>query len=339
MPNGTGLFGYNSSSQSAVVVQKPGSSSLFYIFTTNPYDENGGFRYSLVDMSANGETGAITAKNVLLTNSTCEKISVIKHSNGQDVWVVTHMLDSDAFYACLVTAAGISPAQSISHAGSMVPADEDRSNAIGYMKISPDGKKLAVCHTFLNKTELFDFDTTTGHVSNGQEICTDQQPYGVEFSPDNNVLYISSMEWLNYKLYQFDLNAANIGDSKIVVGSFTQNPGALQLAPNGKIYLAMAETDKLTVINNPNHIGIGCNVGVNAVDLNGRMCMLGLPSFNQSIFYTKVNSQNLCAGGNTAFSYESAYANPISISWNFGDASTSIQPSPHTTTTIRARIP
>ncbi|RZJ28033.1 MAG: T9SS type B sorting domain-containing protein [Flavobacterium sp.] len=85
----------------------------------------------------------------------------------------------------------------------------------------------------------------------------------------------------------------------------------------------MAETDKLSVINNPNRLGPGCNVGVNTVDLGGRICMLGLPSFNQSIFYSKIDSQNLCAGSATGFSYESQYSNPSSVSWNFGDASTS----------------
>ena len=33
MPNGTGLFGNNSSSQSAIIVKKPASTSIYYIFT------------------------------------------------------------------------------------------------------------------------------------------------------------------------------------------------------------------------------------------------------------------------------------------------------------------
>lgn len=328
MANGTGLFGYNSSSQSSVIAKKPGSANQFYIFTTNPLDENGGLRYSLVDMSANGGMGEVTAKNVLLNNSTCEKIAVIKHANGHDLWVVTHMLGNNSFISYLLTSGGISPSQVISNAGCNVPVDEDRSNAIGYMKISNDGKKLAICHTFLNKTELFNFDSATGHVSDGQEISSDIQPYGVEFSPDNNVLYVSSMAWMDYKLLQFDLNSANIPDSKITVASFSQNPGALQLAPNGKIYIAMAETDKLSVINNPNKTGNGCNVAVNAVDLGGRICMLGLPSFNQSEFYARIATQNLCTGNSTAFAFESDYGNPDSIVWDFGDASASTQAGP-----------
>lgn len=319
MPNGTGLFGDFSSTQAAVIVPKPGSANLFYIFTTNAFEGDGGFRYSIVDMSANGNTGAVLDKNILLTNETCEKLSVIRHSNGQDFWVVTHLWDSDAFYALRITPSGISPVQVTSHAGCTVPADMDKANAIGYMKFSPDGTKLVTCHTYLNKAELFDFDTTTGQVSNARQICNDgSHVYGAEFSPDNNVLYISAVD--ERKLFQFDLNAENIEDSKILLTTFPQSPGALQIAQNGKIYIAMAEIDKLSVINKPNKLGTNCNVATNAIDLGGRTCMLGLPNFNQSIFYSKLSVDNLCAGNNASFTFESNFA-PTSVSWNFGDAS------------------
>ncbi len=316
MDNGTGLFGDPSSSQSAVIVQKPGSNSIFYIFTTNAFDNNGGFRYSVVDMTANGGNGSVISKNTLLSNSTCEKVAVIRHTNGQDVWVITHLWDNDAFSAQLITASGIGPAQVISHAGCMVPADDDRANAIGYLKISADGKKIVACHTYLGKAELYDFDAATGQVSNATGLCNTEHVYGAEFSPDNNVLYIGTVD--ERKLYQFDLTAANIADSKILVSTLPQSLGALQLAPNGKIYVAMAEIDKLSVINNPNHLGAGCSLSTNAIDLGGRMCMLGLPSYNQSVFYTKINAASLCAGNNTSFSFEAGFT-PQSISWNFGD--------------------
>jgi hypothetical protein len=211
MANGTGLFGDISSSQSSVIVQKPGSNDTFYIFTTNALGENAGFHYSQVDMSANGGLGEVVSKNTVLSTSTCEKIAVIRHSNGQDIWVITHLLDSDTFFAHLVSASGISPVQVTSHAGCVVPADSDSANAIGYMKISPDGKKIVTCHTFLTKAELFDFDTTTGHVSNGHDLGVDSlHVYGAEFSPDNNLLYIATVD--ERKLFQFSLNAENIAN-------------------------------------------------------------------------------------------------------------------------------
>jgi gliding motility-associated-like protein len=318
MANGTGLFGDFSSTQAAVVVQKPGSVNLYYVFTTNPFETDGGLRYSIVDMSANNGLGQVTAKNILLNGSTCEKISVVRHANGQDVWVVTHLWNSDAFYALKVTSAGIGTTQVTSNAGSIVTADSDHANAVGYMKVSADGKKIVTCHTFLNKAELFDFDTATGQVSNAQLLCDEANVYGVEFSPDNNILYISTVE--QKKIFQFNLTASNIADSKILIATLPQSPGALQLAPNGKIYIAMAETDKLSVINNPDKTGVNCNLTVNSIDLEGRVCMLGLPSFNQSFLYTKVSADNLCTGSNTGFAFEAGFT-PTGLSWNFGDAS------------------
>lgn len=318
MPNGAGLFGDFSSAQAAVIVKKPGTENIYYIFTTNPFETDGGFRYSIVDVTANGGWGEVTAKNILLNNSVCEKVSVIRHANGQDVWIVTHLYDSNAFYAVQVTASGLSPIQVTSNIGCEIPADTDHANAIGYLKVSPDGTKIVACHTFLNKAELFDFNTTTGQVTNARELSNDTSVYGAEFSPDNTKLYVSAVE--QKKIFQFDLTADNIADSKILLATLPQSPGALQLAPNGKIYIAMAENDKLSVINNPDKIGTGCNLTVNSFDLGGRLCMLGLPSFNQSYVYTKLSADNLCAGADTGFAFDASFT-PTGLSWNFGDAS------------------
>lgn len=318
MPNGTGLFGDFSSSQAAVIVQKPGTDNIYYIFTTSPFETDGGFRYSIVDATANGGWGEVTAKNILLNASTCEKVSVIRHGNGQDVWIVTHEYDNNEFYAVQVTASGISPIQVTSNVGCNVTADADHANAIGYMKVSNDGSKIVACHTFMNKAELFDFNTTTGQVSNARLLCDDANVYGAEFSPDNNVLYISAVE--QKKIFQFDLTAPNIADSKITVAILPQSPGALQMAPDGKIYIAMAETDKLSVITKPNKLGAGCNITVNSIDLEGRMCLLGLPSFNQTYLYSRISADNLCAGNNTGFTFEAGFT-PTALSWEFGDAS------------------
>src|SRR5690606_37972017 len=134
---------------------------------------------------------------------------------------------------------GISPVQTLSNVGVAVPSDPDMANAIGYMKFSPDGSKLVTCHAGLAKAELLDFNTTTGQVTNPREICSGSTVYGAEFSPNNKVLYLTAIG--PAELFQFDLSAENIEDSKTLITSFSGSPGALQLAPNGKIYVAMAE--------------------------------------------------------------------------------------------------
>jgi gliding motility-associated-like protein len=319
MQNGSGLFGDISSSQAAVIVQKPDSENIYYVFTTNAFENNGGFRYSIVDMSLNSGVGAVTSKNILLYDATCEKISIIRHKNGHDLWVVSHQWNTNGFYAHLITASGISPASVISNSGITVTADDDKAHAIGYMKISADGSKLVACHTYLNTAELFDFDTATGLVSNPVTLVSDEHPYGVEFSPNGHALYLSVVD--EKKIFRFDLQAGDIAASKALLANLPNIPGALQLGPNGKIYIAMAETDKLSVINNPDETAGNCGVQINSVDLDGRMCMLGLPSFNQSFLNTYVDVQTAC--GNEASFTMHTPQNVNMMVWDFGDSNTS----------------
>ena len=77
MVNGTGLLGHSSSTQSATIVPKPGSSNMFYIFTTDNEHDPDGFRYSIVDMSLDSGNGAITVdKNILVYTPTTESLGV-----------------------------------------------------------------------------------------------------------------------------------------------------------------------------------------------------------------------------------------------------------------------
>jgi len=118
MPNGTGLMGHPSSTQSGVIVPKPGSNNIYYIFTVPAEIGNSGLRYSVVDLSLNGGLGDVTSdKNIYITGPTEEKITAVKHNNNFDIWVITHNWDSDEFLAYLVTSDGINSNPVISNVG------------------------------------------------------------------------------------------------------------------------------------------------------------------------------------------------------------------------------
>ncbi len=56
MPNGTGLLGHNSSTQSAIIVKKPMSNNLYYIFTVDGNSgSGGGLSYSVVNLNLDGD--------------------------------------------------------------------------------------------------------------------------------------------------------------------------------------------------------------------------------------------------------------------------------------------
>ncbi len=109
MPNGGGLLGDYSSSQSAIIVPKPhlsNNNNLYYIFTTDAWQDNleNGFRYSIVDMTLDNGLGDITTeKNVLIHDKVAEKVTAVRHSNGIDVWIVTHDWGSSNYLSFLLT--------------------------------------------------------------------------------------------------------------------------------------------------------------------------------------------------------------------------------------------
>jgi gliding motility-associated-like protein len=381
MPNGsfdlgTELFGDGSSTQSGIIVPKPGDPNIYYIFTVdephyqnaavypNPFNgnyaesesgqtptgddgKNNGFNYSVVDLSVVGNNGSIgnviSRNNHLITYDTnpngeeikykcSEKITAIKNETDGSYWVITHFINK--FYAFKVTASGVTTNPVISTVGSSQTLLGYRRNAIGYLKASPNGTKLAIAHqqngTTLGQSsfgsgsvELFDFDGATGIVSNPITVLPNVQAYGVEFSPSSEKLYatyrIATNQ--NMELAQFDLLSANIEASKVVVFNSFNYLFALQLAPNNKIYCATGYEGSLGVINDPNQSGLNCNyLQIGQALSSGKLVKLGLPPFITSFFNASFNAENFCLGSPTQFTVNSSTA-ITGISWDFGDGS------------------
>jgi len=196
MPNGFGLLADFSSTQAALIVKRPGSSTIYYIFTSDAFGQPNGIRYTEENLALNAGLGDVTAtKNVFLYGPSCEKLAGIRHCNGQDVWVVTHTANSNAFRTFRVTAAGVNPAPVVSNAGLPV-SGAPLNDVIGQLKGSPDGTKLAsASHGPNNRFELFDFNNSTGIISNAILFPSftgssgGGGTYGVEFSPDGTRMY------------------------------------------------------------------------------------------------------------------------------------------------------
>jgi gliding motility-associated-like protein len=293
MPNGGDL---NSdpwmSTQAALTVPWPGDTSKYYIFTAAPYWDTlpeGGIQYSVVDMTLNGGLGDVTTKNQLLLFPATEKLAGVKHCNGVDYWVLTHDWNSNNFYAWLITNGGITDTV-ISSAGKVHAGDDWL--AMGSLKASPDGKRLAVAvmdFDSLYSTEIFDFNAATGIVSNAIELPSYPCPFGLSFSPNSSMLYVASFEWCtSEKLIQFDVSSgdsATIAQSEFVLDSIVRMFGLLQLGPDGRIYVTMDVDQYLSVITNPNAPGTASNYVVNGFFLGGAYGSHGLPNFVESYFY------------------------------------------------------
>ncbi len=325
MPNGVGLGGDSSSTQSALIVPRPGSDSLYYIFTTPALvgvDPELGFRYSVVDRTLNGGLGDIITINNLLLESCTEKVAAIQHCNGIDFWIVTHEFGSNAFYVYLLSDTGID-APVVSNVGMLI--DDVTSNARGELKFSTDGQKLAVANDYLG-VELYDFDINTGVISNPITLYNDQQAYGVCFSPDNTKLYVND-GWEGISLYQFNLELpdADIPNSKFLIGTTAASYlGGMQIGMDGRIYVATYNATSLGVIKNPNEMGWACNYVDVGFSLDGYVAKWGLPNFIGSYYFegVPVSEVYICDGDTATITANEGYNAYL---WSTGDTLTSIK--------------
>ncbi len=324
MPGGTGLMGGSSSSQAALIVPDPGNFNRYYIFTTAA-DALGGLNYTMVDMTLNSGNGDVTTINTPLVNPVGEKLTGFQKPGSNDIWVLTHEWGTANFYAYLVTAAGIDPPV-ISTVGQIHTGP---SNAIGYMKMSPNGDKLCLAQSRNNNFELFDFNSATGDVSNPIILQATAFTYGIEFSRDGKILYAAEFQ---NKIYQYDLS---LGSAAAIIASqllLLPTPagieiGALQMAPDGKIYVAKNSSNFVGVINNPGTLGQGCNYVDNGFSISPNAGIEGLPNFVQSIFteapatptalFTAPQS-HICPGTCTDFINSSI--NGVTYLWSFPGA-------------------
>ncbi len=299
------LKGDESSTQSAIVVPKPNDPNIYYIFTVGSNQTTNGLNYYTVDMTLNGGLGGMVGAETELLERCSEKISaVLKDCQSGSIWVIAlsnlngnGVSTMNTFHAFEISTTGVDTTPVSTRIGTLNITD-----LRGYLKLSPNGEKLA-CASTSNGLHIFDFDTDTGHVSNPLRLNisgTNNKPYGIEFSPNSNLLYVTSSNDFfgtgdhdprnhHSVLTQFNLGTTDIQASELPIDRQDMYRSALQLGPDGKIYRSMSLTYSrgapyLSVINNPNTLGVGCDYQSNAIDLGTNNSTQGLPPFIASFF-------------------------------------------------------
>lgn len=329
MPNGNGIMGtWTPYSHASIIARMPGSTNLFYIFTLTYFAYPDGLQYAIVDMSLNGGNGDVISKNNMILTPVCEKLAAVKHSNGTDIWIITHQWNSDAFYSYLLSASGLgSPV--ITHIGSVHTGGgtSGSDNAAGQLAASLDGTKLAIGTYEQSFFGVYDFNNTTGVISNEIVIPNYFRSWGVQFSADGSKLYGS--RWTYASIYQFDLlagSAANIAASAVMVGNTTTpdpgyKAGAMQMGPDEKIYISKMGSPYLAIINDPNVAGAGCNFVDNGIFLGGKISQAGLPIYIQTSYVSPdFTFQDVCIGDSVYFFGQNLSGFSI-LNWDFGDPS------------------
>jgi gliding motility-associated-like protein len=338
MPHGTGLKGHRSSTQSALIVPKPGDGSTYYLFTA---DEGGyvdppndGIHYSVISMCLNEGLGDVVkeTKNTLIYSPSTERLAAVYHANGTDIWIMTHEWKSDRFVAYLLTKDGLSDHPIISAVGEIHPIYDNIDDSIGEMKFSPDGKRVGVAFAGSGGGQVFDFDAASGKVFHPVKLSTASKfkenllnnAYSIAFSPNSQIVYLACA---NYSLSQFNLQA---GEEKDIVESHSLIPTVpghargMQLGLDGKLYMihTMSDTRYLSVIEKPDEIGKASSHSYFGVDLGKVLYDYGLclPNFISSYFdpTPQIMYSTTCQDTKASFSLYNSHL--ISqVSWNFGE--------------------
>ena len=346
MPNGANLLGgfFNSCTQGALIVPFPEDDQRYYLFTLEELEAltsfpvvDNGLRYSVVDMTLNGGLGdvQVATLNTQLATDLTEKLIVISSSDIQGFWVIAHKKNANQFLAWKIDACGISTQPVVSTVGSnfaSVPIGATEALS-GAMDASPDGNRIGMPVDWSDRIEFFDFNKTTGIVSNPLtvNVTDDSTPgflrkYGACFSPDGSKFYYTNFN----SVYQLNLStytSAAIASSNTLIYSPVLEPNGypsaqIEQAPNNKLYVAIGNAGRLDEISNPNSLGLGCAYANNAVSLGSATCQLGLPA--------QVPLGEFAAGSTITFLPDSCLQSYISfsistaslinqINWNFGD--------------------
>ncbi len=305
MQNGDTLQGegvYNE----LVIIPKPGSNHLYYLFTGNEtYPGTEGLYYSIIDISLNGGLGEVVQRNVRMnTIPIADCLTAIKHANGRDWWLIAPSVEADSsnrFYIYLITPDSI-----------YTPAIQDLLGTRGYgltkLCLTKDASHLMQINLggFMAQ---YDFDRCTGVISNQQIIFPEQlsnnDRYFISgaYSSNDNLFYVTTTPYtISYnvsRLVQFDLLSSNIllSADTLLIDSLPETLGLLKIAPDNKIYLSSAYyvnglsnnypypdsvyntvNMNLSVIEFPDSLGSACSFQPYSFYLGGKRTYWGLPN-------------------------------------------------------------
>ncbi len=311
------LGGDEDATQSVLIVEFPQDATLFYVFLTRQiYDPSGGNAYELsyviFDLKMNNGLGGLMLDNMGNIAITDLYSPNTERITGNNNWVISHEYGTRNFRSYPVTAMGVGPAV-VSNVGSIHPSTSPTAGQ-GYMKLSNTGK-LAVAlsiSTSENYVELFDFADSSGAVSNPLklDINDNGQVYGIEFSPDGRMLFATVRNPNGNgpsKIYRWQVDTTTVagtitepafirGSRDLVVNEVGEDFGAMQLGPDGQIYVARDGSPNLAIISNPSApLNVvpqpdpgyqldGFGLGPNLVDGGNTLSTLGLPNFlNQTV--------------------------------------------------------
>ena len=322
VPNGSGLWGNPSTTQVALIVPRPRYYNEWYIFTADANFGSKGVAYTHIRMDSSGHEGLILEKNEELFAPAAEKLTATLHANGRDFWLIAHEAGNNRYRSYLIDSSGIQTSRyTVSETGIQQTVNWNASNAVGSIKVSTNGKRMAAAILGESAFELYDFNAENGRISNAITLTDTVKfanAYSVEFSPDSRFLYLSATRYP--KLHQVFITgntAQELMESRFEI-PFARTDGqtSLQNGPDGRLYIGRAGS-YLSVLHFPSLFYPMCMLDESFVDLKGRTCYLGLPNQFHYNFVPDFRYEQNCQNDTVSFAVNTLGVD--SSYWDFGD--------------------
>ena len=258
-----------SSAQGALSIGTATNPDRINFFTSASYDgPSNGLRVHTVDLSnqgngsVNNPLGEVVSYDSLLWQNTNEMLTAYGTCNSDTVWVVGHERNSYNFIIILVTGDGVESVttQSVATPNKWNNGISIANSGKGGLEFNAAGTKLVMTGGYPIGTHILDFDKYTGVLSN-PSIIPDHQSleingYGLEFSPDDTKLYITSERG---GFYQHDL----LTGTTVLIDATGFKYAGIEKGRDGKLYLGKwseSLESYLGVVENPNQtIASGAN--------------------------------------------------------------------------------
>lgn len=205
-------------------------------------------RFSFLDSSL------VDSATIVQQNAT-GAIAATRHCDGRDYWVIAGGA-SNTMYIQHVTRKEVLPFS--------VSMSVQAPRATDVMAIGNSGKVVAWTID-QNRLAIGTFDNTLGQIQSTVEVRPDATLYGVAWSPNGRLLYVSAIKDGRAELWQLSTinpDPTAILSSKVVLYSYSgpRTPGMLQVGPDLRLYWVYAGTGYIGTISNPDIPGIGCDV-------------------------------------------------------------------------------
>ena len=356
----TGLNGGKSSTQSAIIMPKPGNSSQWLLFTSGTNGTPGLSYYTITGVSATSGPFTISGATPLIANNLAGEGQFIIGSTmaGSSFWVISRMNGATGEVRAFdVSNTGVVNTTAVSSTLSGPSfTNTSYTSKIGTIKSNTCQNKLAF--TYLSAdVDIVDFNTATGAVVtntakriNVPSTGGNNGSYGIEFSTNDSYLYITNLAGNNLSRYDISANTVNN-----TFGTTPWPAGQLQAAPDGKIYMGIqgdlqpvSSNGYLGVITNPSLAGAtfsATGLLVTTLSNPDGFSYWGLPTFPKSLVVSNpvVSPSDATFCANTAIPLSFVFAGSIDasgVTWTytggggtFSPSTTSLSPSITFTTT------